>query len=345
MASEGHEITIVGGGIAGLSLGIGLRRRNVPVRLLEASQYPRHRVCGEFISGVCTDTLESLGVSDLVSNAESLVSTGWYDRRGRILNARLPIEAKGISRFRLDHQMAERLVEMGGFVEERTRFREKEEQAEGVILSTGRPLRKESEWMGLKAHFTDFPLFQDLEMHLGEGGYLGLSRIENSRVNACGLFRRRPAVRASREMALEEYVRAIGLDELADRMEVGGKDPESCVGVSAFSFGYQLETDSPYLRIGDRGAIIPPFTGNGMSMAFESAEMAVDLLAAYSQGQLPWKKLQSQYDASLKKRFCRRLRVSRMFHPVMESQFGRNLVRAAVKARCLPFGWLFRKTR
>ena len=44
-------ITIVGGGLAGLTLGIGLRQRGVPVTIWEAGRYPRHRVCGEFISG------------------------------------------------------------------------------------------------------------------------------------------------------------------------------------------------------------------------------------------------------------------------------------------------------
>ena len=45
-----QPVTIIGGGLAGLTLGIGLRQRNVPVTIREAGQYPRHRVCGEFIS-------------------------------------------------------------------------------------------------------------------------------------------------------------------------------------------------------------------------------------------------------------------------------------------------------
>jgi len=39
-------VTIVGGGLAGLTLGVGLRRRQVPVTIIEAGHYPRHRVCG-----------------------------------------------------------------------------------------------------------------------------------------------------------------------------------------------------------------------------------------------------------------------------------------------------------
>jgi len=345
MASRREEITIVGGGIAGLSLGIALRLREVPVRLLEASHYPRHRVCGEFISGVKPETLQKLGVEEILSDSESLVSTGWYDDRGSVLEARLPVPARGISRYRLDQRMAEKIVELGGVVEEGTRYRTESDDESGVVLSTGRPVKKGSEWMGLKAHYTALPLVQDLEMHLGKGGYLGMSGVENARVNVCGLFRRRSDLKVSRETALQEYVRAVGLNELADRLEKGGQDPESCVGVSAFTFGYQLEKESPYLRLGDRGAIIPPFTGNGMSMAFESAEMALDSLVRYSEGKVEWDTMQSAFDQALRKRFRRRLGVSRLFHPVMANRVGRTFIRGAMKTRCLPFEWLFQKTR
>ena len=66
-------ITIVGGGLAGLSLGIALRRRGVPVNLHEAGVYPRHRVCGEFISGVSQCTFDSLGIEDLFTMRRNIV--------------------------------------------------------------------------------------------------------------------------------------------------------------------------------------------------------------------------------------------------------------------------------
>ena len=50
------SIEIVGGGLAGLSLGVALRREGVPVTLFEAGDYPRHRVCGEFIAGLAETT-------------------------------------------------------------------------------------------------------------------------------------------------------------------------------------------------------------------------------------------------------------------------------------------------
>jgi len=43
-----RPITIVGGGLAGLMLGNGLRQQGIPVTVWEAGHYPRHRVCGLF---------------------------------------------------------------------------------------------------------------------------------------------------------------------------------------------------------------------------------------------------------------------------------------------------------
>jgi 2-polyprenyl-6-methoxyphenol hydroxylase-like FAD-dependent oxidoreductase len=62
-----RPITIVGGGLAGLTLGIGLRQRDVPVTLYEAGHYPRHRVCGEFISGRGQQSLVRLGLADWIT--------------------------------------------------------------------------------------------------------------------------------------------------------------------------------------------------------------------------------------------------------------------------------------
>ena len=83
-------ITIMGGGLAGLSLGIALRRRDVPVTVIEAGKYPRHRVCGEFISGVSHETLESLGIEEVFEGAMAPRTVAWHDHGSLVHRDELP---------------------------------------------------------------------------------------------------------------------------------------------------------------------------------------------------------------------------------------------------------------
>jgi len=338
------EITIVGGGIAGLSLGIGLRKQGVPVTLIEAGKYPRHRVCGEFISGVENSTLESLGVADMLADAEQCGSTTWYDCGGPIYSTDLPTPALGISRYRLDQRMAERFVETGGCLQEGERFRELQSPPEGTVLATGRPRNAESQWIGLKAHLVGFPMEADLEMHLGEGGYLGISRIENGRVNACGLFKLRSGLDVSRETALTSYLAAAGLDSLLERIADAEFDPASHIAVSAFELGRQREKGTA-LRVGDRHSIIGPFTGNGMSLAFQSSEAALPFVRSFSLGETSWAEAVSGSEQVLGVLSRKRLAFSKAFHPFLTRATGQRLMKALAGRDLLPFGLLLRMLR
>jgi flavin-dependent dehydrogenase len=70
--------------------------------------------------------------------------------------------------------------------------------------------------------------------------------------------------------------------------------------------------------------MIPPVTGNGMSMAFESAETAIEPLAAYCWGEIPWTQAQQTIARRCDEAFARRLawatRLQRMmFAPELQN--------------------------
>ena len=54
--------------------------------------------------------------------------------------------------------------------------------------------------------------------------------------------------------------------------------------------------------------MIPPLTGNGMSMAFESAELAMEPLQAYAEGRVSWeqarKSVAGRCDSAFRARLC-----------------------------------------
>ncbi len=334
-----RQITIAGGGLAGLSLGIALRLRGVQVRLIEAASYPRHRVCGEFISGIAETELDALGIRDLFANAKRHTTTSWFDGERPMWSRTLPAPAYGLSRYFLDAALAERFTKLGGELRCGERF---EGDDEGIVWAAGR-MKGESEWLGLKAHFDDLALEADLEIHLNDGGYIGLTRVENDRVNACGLFRRREAVSGGH--ALIAATRDAGLIRLAERLCDARPVEGSLKGVSHFSLGWQRERDNGRVTIGDSAAMIPPFTGNGMTMAFQSALAAVEPLVRWSAGVIEWDEASVKIRFAHRRLFARRLGWARLLQSLLLHRLGRKFAAMLIALGVVRFETLYRKVR
>lgn len=356
MTASPRTITIAGGGLAGLSLGIALRQREVPVRIVEAGSYPRHRVCGEFVSGITDKELDALGILDLFAGAPRHRSTVWYEGTNTMLRTGLPEPAIGISRHYLDDAMARRLEALGGEVVTGSRFVAQRENRtrslEGEVLATGRP-RRESQWVGLKAHYRNLPLQADLEVHLAGRSYVGLTPVEDGSVNVCGLFRRsrpldaagQPGNDRGRRAMLSLAAREAGLEELAQRLDAAQVDTPSIKGVNQFLLGWQPRQRDEELRVGDQAAMIPPFTGNGMTMAFQSALTAVEPLAAWSAGRSPWREVVRQVRARQRRAFARRLRWSWLLHGLLLTRTGRSACRGVLNRGWVSFDQLYHLVR
>ncbi len=337
-------LTIVGGGLAGLSLGVALRLRGVPVDLHEAGSYPRHRVCGEFISGLSDRTIDTLGIGTSLSDCRRHLSTAWYLRDRKIFSGELPEPALAISRYLLDDRLRELFLSAGGQLFERSRV--PLGSGPGVVRASGRRLEKGSEWLGLKAHFFDFPVSGGLEMHLGDRAYVGVTPIEGGRVNVCGLFRNLPPIEATGARRLIDAVRSTGMTALHDRLRSASADEVSFTGVSALRFGVQMPADeTESCSIGDAQSLIPPFTGNGMTMAFQAAETALPFLLDYASGKVSWEASVSGIWKAQQGRFRRRLGVSRWLHPVLCSRAGQDSMAVLARVGLLPFHTLYRALR
>lgn len=316
------------------------------MRVREGADYPRHRVCGEFISGLGPATIEKLGLGPALERAVELTRLRWYDRKRCLREDRLPAPALGLSRWHLDQALAAAFEAAGGelITGSRQSIRHLERSPVGEVNCAGRRPSRSSEWLGLKCHLAQVHSEVDLEMHMSAGGYVGLSRIEGGRFNLCGLFRNLGIKPVGEEPFVITYLRHCGFDGLLERLRSALPVPGSACSVAALSYQRGASGHSG-LRVGDARGLIPPFTGNGMTLALESAALGLGPLQAYAQGSINWESAVRAYQQAARERFGRRLRIARGLHRCLVSPSLFPLTAALARMPVFPFQTLFRLTR
>lgn len=176
---EDYDVIIAGGGPAGSSAAIHLAQSGLRVLLVDQKQFPRAKLCGEFISPECFDHFKDLGVAAemLASHPARLSETVFYSRRGHRVSVPsgwfATRSALGLSRAQMDHNLLRRAARVGADVLQnatvsdvidcddricgvriRTNHDERAYHAKITIDATGRPRilsRKVHEYAGEKA--------------------------------------------------------------------------------------------------------------------------------------------------------------------------------------------------
>ncbi len=340
-------ITIIGGGLAGLTLGIVLRREGVPVTLHEAGQYPRHRVCGEFLSGRGVEILRELGVYEqlMAAGAREARTLKFFGGDSTTKVMAMPTPALCLSRYRLDALLAEAFVRLGGDLRTGTRY--VDGYGEGVIRATGRQVQTEVagwRWIGIKAHALDLTLEADLEMHLGPDAYVGLCRVEENRVNVCGLFRTRETMADLKE-TWQNRLTGDGKYTLTKKLSNITFDKTSFSVVAGLPIRPFQNGDSADLSVGDAVAMIPPVTGNGMSLAIESAWSAVQDILKYCHGGFDWREAQELVRQGYTRDYGKRLRWANWLQAGVFHPFARRIMIRSVPMMPVLFRFGFDVTR
>ena len=91
------EVLILGGGVAGCAASIALARNGRRVTLIEREPTPRHKVCGEFLSGEALEDLHALGI-DVASLGAVPINYVRLAAARRAAEAPLPFPAASLTR-------------------------------------------------------------------------------------------------------------------------------------------------------------------------------------------------------------------------------------------------------
>jgi len=294
---------VIGGGLAGSMVGLRLASAGREVTLLERERAAHHKVCGEFLSREAVDCLTAAGVNPIELGAESIRFLRLTSKK-RVIETALPFTALSLSRCVLDEALLARAAQAGCTVG-RGAFVESLEKRGGlwnaqlrggewwsaptVFLANGkhdlRGLERapgpHGDMVGFKLHWRLTPQQTEalrgyMELYLFPGGYGGLSLVEGGVANFC-LVVRRAALR--KIGGWPELLAAIQRENphVAERLRGASPLWDRPLAVSSIPYGYLAGRPSGLWCVGDQAAVIPSFTGDGMSIALHSAMLAAQI--------------------------------------------------------------------
>jgi flavin-dependent dehydrogenase len=339
------EIVIVGGGLAGLTCAIHLLKSGHPVTLIEKSKYPHHKVCGEFVSNEARSYWASLGI-DINTLAPAEISNfSISSSTGNVVSSKLPLGGFGISRFTLDHFLFKKAVDMGCNVIHDTteniefghdKFQIKTHEngtlsANLVIGAFGkrssldqqlnRPFfANKSPWLAVKAHYKGTLSSDQVALHSFDGGYCGISKVENDTINVCYLtnYSRFKGFKNIEEFQQKVLYQNPRLKQFFESSEMIFEQP---ITIAQISFARKSPVEKHILMIGDTAGLIHPLCGNGMAMAIHSAKLCAELCDDYLRNKIESRsQLEEFYTAVWKATFQKRLLMGRILSSILNNR-------------------------
>jgi flavin-dependent dehydrogenase len=336
--SAKYDLAIIGGGLAGLATAIEQAKNERKVILFEKKQYPFHKVCGEYISNESWSYLIKLGLPleewKLPQIKHLKVSTA----QGKELNQALGKGGFGISRYLLDHKLAELAKSKGVELHENTEvkkvtfkanrhevhFTDKRICTDLLVGSFGKRSKLDQQlsrkhlnkknnknYIAVKYH-VKADLADDLiGLHIFRNGYCGISKVEGeNRYCFCYLTLASELKKCNNSIEeLEQKV--LSKNKYLKnylRYDRHFKAPEV---IAQLNFDSKKAIEDHVFMLGDAAGLITPLCGNGMSMALHAAHNFSKLSENYFLGKVSRNELERQYSSWWKKEFGIRLMIGR----------------------------------
>ncbi len=351
------QVSIIGGGLAGLSLAIQLADAGYSCVLFEKNNYPFHKVCGEYISMESYAFLERIGLNLATLNLPEINRLQVSSPAGKLLKHKLDLGGFGISRHLLDFKLAALAKQKGVLLLEGCSVSDVKFDGKSFFVETSKgnftseicvaawgkksnldkKLRGISSaahvknYVGIKYHIKmDFPA-DLIELHNFEGGYCGISRIEEEKSCMCYL---------TDSENLKKYNGVIKKMEEA----VLFKNPllkayfskanflfDAPLAISQIKIGYKGAVENNILMLGDAAGNIAPLSGNGMSMALRSSSFLNTELIEYFDKKISRAHLEKKYQLFWEQEFKKRIQFSAFLQQLLKNTTRTNFAISILK--------------
>lgn len=328
------DAAVLGAGLAGSSLAKALADKGWETLLLDRQSFPRHKVCGEFLSPESQSTLHALGISDTVAGLgpSGIERIRLIFENGTEVEGSLPGKALGLSRYSLDSalhlaaQHAGAKLQTGttvtavhpadrGYKIEMVQNGERCcVEARTVIAAWGasrrpglpgfrKPDSAKPSYIGVKSHFCGISMEKVIELYFFRGGYMGLCPIEGGLVNASALLQRDALANAGKTIIAIMHAAAERNPKLRDKLAHAEPVLGSQAAVAPVYLNRKPLAWEQLPLLGDAAAMIPPLCGDGMSMALRSATLCAPLADGYLRGNLSMAEWQHVYTGAIRREF------------------------------------------
>ncbi len=345
-----EPIEIIGGGLSGLTAAVVLARQGKPVRVFEKKRYPCVKLCGEFLSP------EGLGALARISQRTTQQLEGelalraikkftWVSRRAQKLELNMAPGGWAVRREVLDPWLAELAGSLGADVQ---------------LGVPGKPTSPRQLWATGKEHAglrspyfavkgyvgdggagsaNDVLQRRDIILYQLRGGYMGFTRMQDGSLSYCALLDRRRTDATWRYSNWAQLCAGIFTTnaELQTWAPSARVLLENHVGAALFDFETRAVVREGRWYAGDAVQLVPPFVGDGMSMAIEGGELAARALLA------DW--TPAQYQTAWSQQFSPRVRTARMLHPLLWLKFAHEPAVSVLRRLPGVVQWLYTQTR